>query len=62
MCKDVGKDEPMQPWLGRSLALPKVLSGLGFANMFKAPAEPACFDAKFMDNYLTLPPMDWENF
>jgi hypothetical protein len=28
--------EPLDRWLGRSLALPKVLTGLGFEKMFKA--------------------------
>ncbi len=31
--------EPLQPWLGNSLALPKVLTGRGFAKMFTAESE-----------------------
>ncbi len=33
--------EPLHRWLGRSLALPKVLTGLGFAMMFTGLASPS---------------------
>ena len=34
-------DEPLHPWLGRSLALPKVFNGIDFAKMFRAVASPS---------------------
>ena len=47
--------EPLHRWLGRSLALPKVFTGIGFAKMFRAVGfQPVKKHIRRLEAYATF--------